>query len=789
VIYASSAVEGRNVDHGEGAVAAQRTPLIPGRFRVRWLGGCAVLFAITCAPVDALSAGTWRILTPSTNANPSAVLDSRRQHILQIGGCGRQVFDLGGSGYWTESLSEDYGPSGFRFYDPRRDRVVAIASATPSSDVEVWAFPLDGPAKWVQLPSSGERPTPRNEFAVAYDSLGDRCVLFSGQTDDYYEPNPSDVYTVSLGDQPVWSKVPFAGTPPAGRSGAPAVWDSKRGRLIVWGGSPTGDKGALWLSDSARWEPMNPSGYPTGQERTSPLVYDPIRDRLLFFGTRTYQGLGHWTHSNDVWWLPLDAPGTWARSSLGGPSPREWPALLVDVANRRLLIAGGTTPGYYTWDEYPDVWSLSLTGNTWTQLATPHEPPPVGTTQGVYDAIRDRWLVFDVTDHDTTLWSLALDGIPLWTPVIHGGASPSFTNPIVLDAKRDRLVVLWADGTARTATNCQLLDLASGTSWEPVVPTGTAPGRRDHCAAIYDPVGERMVLFGGSRYEGKTVLVGDTWQVTLGDTLQWSQLETSGESPPAGDAAGFYDPVRQRLVVRSTASDSLWALSLSGPPEWQRIDGTNTSGLPQGSLAYDNMRDRVLLSGVSTSSGLVSVWELGLAAPAGWTEVATGAGCDPDLRPNPTTLYDPIRDRLVVFGALDYLTPRPITYALTWGVTARSIARPLRPQPPKPLARILPTTPDAGRAGALEHPALSLRVTATGDNDVVLTFAIPVTGVVDLELFDVSGRRIAHDTRGPLPPGEHVQALLASRPLPNGVYLARLRVAGRSITARGVRLR
>ena len=66
--------------------------------------------------------------------------------------------------------------------------------------------------------------------------------------------------------------------------------------------------------------------------------------------------------------------------------------------------------------------------------------------------------------------------------------------------------------------------------------------------AVYDPVAERFVVFGGLTENGTTA--NDVWALDLSGTPTWHELTPDGPRPPARWSAAYgFDPVRQRFVV------------------------------------------------------------------------------------------------------------------------------------------------------------------------------------------------------------------------------------------------
>src|SRR4029077_20991432 len=106
------------------------------------------------------------------------------------------------------------------------------------------------------------------------------------------------------------------------------------------------------------------------------------------------------------------------------------------------------------------------------------------------------------------------------------------------------------------------------------------PPSRTYHTAIYDPMHDRMLVLGGDdgRYRN------DVWALWLSGGPAWSALSAAGSLPAARvKHAAIYDPVRQRMVMfgghdGSGYRNDVWALSLSGTPAWNEI--TPAGSLP-----------------------------------------------------------------------------------------------------------------------------------------------------------------------------------------------------------------
>ena len=130
--------------------------------------------------------------------------------------------------------------------------------------------------------------------------------------------------------------------------------------------------------------------------------------------------------------------------------------------------------------------------------------------------------------------------------------------------------------------------------WTELVPTAVSS-----TCAIVDPVRHRLVFFGGDS-EGATSR--SVWALSLEGTPVWTVLTPVGPGPEAryGHSA-IYDPVRDRMIIfggyshgTETYHDDVWALSLSGPSTWTQIQpsGALPASAPAGSTRrHDNGRN------------------------------------------------------------------------------------------------------------------------------------------------------------------------------------------------------
>jgi hypothetical protein len=560
-------------------------------------------------------------------------------------------------------------------YDPVRDRLLifgGFSGAAVGVTNEVWALSLGATPMLTQFATSGTPPPARGDGSVIYDPVRDRMVVFGG----YGASFMNDVWALDLSSTPTWSQIVPAGTPPSERHYHSAVYDATRDRMVVFGGydyTPNlNDVWVLTFSGTSTWSQMTPSGTPPEPRDSHSAVYDGPRDRMVVFGgsvPNTPDGEG-----NDAWALSLAGSGSWSKINPGGsstPPTRYGHTAVVDAPRDRMIVFGGYSNLVpYTLN---DVWSLSFTNPIrWTQL-TPTGPMPAFAYYfaSVYDPVRQRMLSLSADE----FWALGgLSGTPSWSMLTPPGQIPRqrWGAAVVYDPPRQRMVMFggYVYPENERANDLWAYSMSGAGGWTRIVPPGASPSARDQATAVYDPVGDRMILFGG---EGNVDLPNDTWQLSLGGSPAWTRLSPTGTPPPGRYAhQAILDTPRNRIVVHGGGDNAItladtWALSLAGGTSWSQL--IPTGGPPPAqefhTAVFDAPRDRMLTFGWDGNT----TWALSLAGPPAWTIVSVSGTPPPGLLAH-VAVYDAVRERMLLSMGEPDLND---TYALslagtpTWG--------------------------------------------------------------------------------------------------------------------------
>jgi RHS repeat-associated protein len=307
---------------------------------------------------------------------------------------------------------------------------------------------------------------------------------------------------------------------------------------------------------TSRWEQVHPTGTPpTPRYWSSMQAYDEINDRQIFFSGEDNSPTH--PHTADVWVL-VNATGTkgapeWINlvPEGSGPVGRMGFASAYDVTANRLIVYGGCLT--HCGEPLSDTWVLTNANGlggppTWTVL-------PSGNTKAFgaagYDPISNRMIVFGGLSSgpgsDTSEVRILVDangiGTPTWMTLQTNGTAPpprGHEQPAVYDPLSNRLIVFGGETSGSKPTlfnDTWVLSYANGlggsSTWTQLHPTGTPPSLRGGHSMVYDPNSNRLVIFGGVTTTPS--YLNEVWTLThangVGGTPEWRQLTTPGDIP------------------------------------------------------------------------------------------------------------------------------------------------------------------------------------------------------------------------------------------------------------------
>ena len=506
---------------------------------------------------------------------------------------------------------------------------------------------------FLTLPVSAQKwnrygPGTRSQATSIYDPSTDQMIMFGGQ----HAPTNVDFHDVWAVKNVIessasnfanlnWISINTVGTPPSDRFGHTAAYNPSSNRMIVFGGG-TGFPGPcandLWIltnpnsvGGSPTWSKLSPTGTLPPVREGQASVYDSKNNTLIVFGGTDCSG----SYYNDVWIL-TNADGSsgtpnWTESKPAGTAPaaRTQSTAIYDSTNRVMTIFGGAAASKTVFN---DVWTLANVAGTptWTKLS------PTGTGPS---ARSGHVAIYDSTNNRMT---------------IHGGQLGS--NTVV----NDTWILTNANGIGTPA-------------WSQLVPSDTAPQRKSH-TAIYDPVSNEMVIFGGDSQLPQTFTDDHVFTLTNANGLHTGTTWTQDGPAPRNHPSGVYDVATDQLIVFGGQPSSgapfndVWSepgVVASGqvsqvPTTWAQVFPTGTAPAARfgHSAVYDPGSNRMVVFGgaATATSCLNDVWILDDAnsshgAPDWLSE--SPSGTLPTARMNHISVYDPTQNVLIVFGGVN----------------------------------------------------------------------------------------------------------------------------------------
>ncbi len=732
--------------------------------------------------------GSWRRLGPARAVwGPTAIFDPVGNRMVTFGGAPLELLGnstsiddtweltLSGSASWTGLAAPGSGPHGRNstssIYDPVRHRMIVFGGAGTSTYNDVWALPMSGASAWTNLtPSTGPAPVPRAGHSAIYDSVRDRMIVFGGGSASDVDLN--DVWALSLGPSPTWTQLTPSGSPPIARGWHAAIYDPVRDRMIIFAGwrwatsGSLSDVWALSLSGTPTWTQLSPSGS-VGVRNSHSAIYDPVGDRMVSFGGYADPG-----SPGLLTVLSLSGSPAWTTETPGGtpPSVRDGSAIVYDTPNHRMVVyAGGDV-------EFGKAWAVTLgPGAAWSPIVPVGTPPqlPSPSTRLIHDTARDRMLLIFLPD----VWAQDLSGEPTWTKLVTAGTPPWNRDQwsAIYDPQEDRVLIFGGYAT----NDVWSLSLSGTPTWSEITPSGTLPPSRWGHTAIYDPVRDRMIVYGGS-YGSWTDQLADVWALSLGVSPAWTELTPLTGSPVGRDGhTAIYDPVGDRMVVfggheaPGVFRRDVWSFWLVAN-SWSEITPTNTLPYDQVwmTAVYDSPRQRMLVFGGNFGPIMENsnqLWSFSLSGPPTWTQI-TPSGFPPPERQHQGAFFDPVRDRMIVYGGFSFLN-----HTDTWAFT--------------PGASVSVEDPGAVRAGRLALAAPSPNPARGASR---LEFTLPGAGRVALDIFDAQGRRVRRLLDEERSAGPHAIRWAGDddrgRAAGGGLYFARLTAAGEIAVRKVVRV-
>jgi hypothetical protein len=431
--------------------------------------------------------------------------------------------------------------------------------------------------------------------------------------------------------------------------------------------------------------------------------------------------------------------------------------LLVAIASRAYADWDPQTPTGHA-KEADGVWNKRF----WHTVGVPSTDP-----RGVaFDPLRAQLIRFG----SDWIGFLDVDSLGLGRGVqIRDWPGIPVAYSAIYDPRRDRIVLLTLARRSDPPSVCFdvfALRLSDPVRWELLVPSGTSPNL-GFASAIYDPVRDCMLIYGGADVLNGNEVRGEIWVLSLGDHPFWTRIEPRGVAPPPrmGHTA-IYDAEHREMVVYGGQATigaapfgDVWTLDLGPQPRWrrERIQGPAPGSRAGHTAIYDARRERMLVTGGLRDN---YVWALSLRGVPRWSRV-NPLGEAPPAGSWQIAFADAVNDRMV-------LTDKDggVLWTLDWGCALRA------PWPDLALQGPLMAVDREGHDGS--RPSLDVSSSVWRGGVLRVRVSLPEASNARLDLFDLAGRRIWTAGSNAIGPGTHDVAIAPSISVGAGVYFVRL---------------
>jgi hypothetical protein len=462
--------------------------------------------------------------------------------------------------------------------------------------------------------------------------------------------------------------LPLLANHPAPRIQAKMAFDESTGTGVLFGGRGLDDPATglahgvdetwLWVRD--QWVQQYPANHPSARSSHA-MVYDSKRARVLLFGGRAEATVlrGQFNLLNDLWaWQN----GDWHQLETGtAPPTRQYADMAYDRVRDRVVLFGGYryAADGKTIEPLYDTWEFD--GTSWSEVQAAASGPKVDKPLLAYDVSRKETILVGIDAEFKTLMYRWDPAAKTWGKITPETLPPCVHESTLSYQTHNQTLVLTGGLCADSAQSDEVWQW-DGTTWTKIEArlNGFGVTRTNGSAYAYDTVNSRLVRYGGTSTFG-TLTESSTY--VLRD-LQWRSLTSPSRPSPRSLATFRRDPARGRLWLFGGLSEFSAGTSISYDSDLWSYDGaqgwllTDSLAAPGQCVtpisAFDTDRQVLVLV-----CGGQDVWEWNGAE---WK--STTAKPIPDFRRFASLVYDQNIKKTVLFGGYDGINYRDETW--TW---------------------------------------------------------------------------------------------------------------------------
>lgn len=289
------------------------------------------------------------------------------------------------------------------------------------------------------------------------------------------------------------------------------------------------------------------------------------------------------------------------------PVARYGVGTVYDPQLQKTIVFGGGAQDVTGFEVFNDIWTYDSTGNIWSEIVSTNKPSARTGHSMVYDFFNNKTILFGGWDENIGLMN------DTW----------------IYDSQTNQ--------------------------WTEVFPDYT-PENRQSQAMYYDPVFQKVILFGG--YRDSSPHFNDTWEYNYANN-SWSKLNPSNSPSGRYGSKMVYDPINQRTILfggRATSiMDDTW-IYYYGNNTWTELSPT---GRPDTrywhGMVYDSNNHKVIVFGgrntEAPGEALEDTWIFDPSTNE-WTEVLPLS--HPSNRMDFSMVYDSSIQKAILFGGFRF---------------------------------------------------------------------------------------------------------------------------------------
>ncbi len=461
------------------------------------------------------------------------------------------------------------------------------------------------------------------------------------------------------------------------------VFDATMGEAVLFGGRGTVDTATgvahsideTWLLQGSRWSQRFPAVHPEGRSAHS-MVYDSKRGRVILFGGFTDPEVttGLPVFHNDTWaWQN----GEWTKLEVGAsPAARYSAGMAYDSDRDVVVLFGGI--GYAadnkTNENLFDTWEFD--GTSWHQLGVTSSGPKVAKPIMEYDPSRKQMLLVGVNESSAPVMYIQNPETSAWAaPSPAPEKLPTCTNEgaMAYQSHVQKIAFLGGICISDTPAADEVWEW-NGSNWVKV--TTTTVDRATGTAFYYDQLTSRITMFGGVTFG--TTTPRSTVQ-TYANGLWGFNLITYRPRPRSLAGMSTTDPTTGEIWLygglneySSGYNGDFWRYAGNG--QWHPIlvegTGSPTASCVTPQATFDSNRSRWILSCYGSE---LYEWD-----GATWKSFVN-QNPEPNSRRFFSLAYDATLKKTVLFGGYDDASGNYRQDTWTWDGTKWAEVKNTRP--------------------------------------------------------------------------------------------------------------